>query len=135
MKENDIRYIQRFENYEKSFLLLKEALSLKSPTIFEKAGIIQFFEMTFELSWKLLKDYLQEEGYNVKSPRDAIKTAFSVELIDEGGLWLEALKDRNLTTHTYEEDVALEIEKKIKNEYFRLLESLYNTFKEKICTD
>jgi len=128
----DIRYKQRFENFKKAFLLLEEALKIENPSIVEKAGIIQFFEISFELAWKLMKDYLEFEGYNVKSPREAIKTAFSIELIDNGDMWLEALGDRNLTVHTYNESDAEEIYEKIKEEYFKLLKYLYKRFK---CMD
>ena len=61
----DIRYKQRFENFEKSFLLLKEAISIKNPSIVEEAGVIQFFEITFELAWKMMKDYLEFQGFNL----------------------------------------------------------------------
>jgi len=130
----DIRYKQRFENFEKSFLLLKNAIDIKNPSIIEKAGIIQFFEITFELSWKLMKDYLEYLGYQVKSPREAIKTAYSIELINNGDKWLKMLMDRNLTTHTYDEDNSEEIYEKIKNGYFSLLKDLYEKFKD-ICLD
>jgi len=130
----DIRYKQRFENFEKSFLLLKKAIDIKNPSIVEKAGIIQFFEITFELSWKLMKDYLEYLGYQIKSPREAIKTAYSIELINNGDEWLKMLMDRNLTTHTYDEDNSEEVYEKIKNDYFYLLEGLYKRFK-KICSD
>jgi len=130
----DIRYKQRFENFEKSFLLLKKAIDIKNPSIIEKAGIIQFFEITFELSWKLMKDYLEYLGYQVKSPREAIKTAYSIELINNGDKWLKMLMDRNLTTHTYDEDNSEEIYEKIKNGYFSLLKDLYEKFKD-ICLD
>ena len=128
----DIRYKQRFENFKKVFFLLENSLKIKNPSITEKAGIIQFFEIAFELSWKLMKDYLEFEGYNVKSPREAIKTAFSIELIDNGSIWLEALGDRNLTVHTYNESDADDIYEKIKEEYFKLLKHLYKKFK---CMD
>ena len=131
----DIRFKQRFENYEKSFLLLKDAISLLSPSIIEKAGSIQFFETTFELSWKLLKDYLTYVGYDVKSPRASIKTAFSTGIIQNGDLWIEALMDRNLTTHTYDEKIAEEIHRKIISCYFPLLETLYFKFKDELCMD
>jgi nucleotidyltransferase substrate binding protein (TIGR01987 family) len=121
----DIRYKQRFENFKKAFLLLEEALKIENPSIVEKAGIIQFFEISFELAWKLMKDYLEFEGYNVKSPREAIKTAFSIELIDNGDMWLEALGNRNLTVHTYNESDADEVYEKIQEEYFKLLKHLY----------
>ena len=131
----DIRYVQRFENYKKSFLLLKEALALQNPSLLEKAGIIQFFETSFELSWKLMKDYLEYLGYDIKSPRDSIKTGFQVKIILDGELWLDALMDRNLTVHTYDEEIANEVYFKIKNTYSLLLEYLYNKFKDEICLD
>lgn len=131
----DIRYKQRFENFEKSFLLLKQALDIDEPSIVEKAGVIQFFEIAFELSWKLLKDYLSYIGYEVKSPREAIKTAFSIELIAEGRVWLDALFDRNLTVHTYDEASANEIYKRIENLYFKLLQELYDKFRSLVCMD
>lgn len=133
LKMEDVRYLQRFENFEKSFILLRDGICIENPTLVEKAGVIQFFETTFELSWKLMKDYLTFLGYDVKSPRDAIKTSFSIELIKDGNLWLDALMDRNLTTHTYDEDIANEIYEKIKSDYSLLLESLYKKFKDEIC--
>ena len=58
----DIRWKQRFQNYEKAYLLLERNLNIAEPSEVERAGIIQFFEMAFELAWKLMKDYLEEEG-------------------------------------------------------------------------
>jgi len=132
---DNIRYKQRFENFEKSFLLLAEALDIDEPSIFEKAGVIQFFEITFELSWKLMKDYLSYIGYEVKSPREAVKQSFGIELIENGERWLEALADRNLTVHTYDETRADEIAKRIRNIYFELLQNLYVKFQEFVCMD
>lgn len=63
-------------------------MELQHPSVIERAGMIQFFEMTFELAWKLLKDYQEEEGFIVKSPRDAIKQAFQYQLIKNGQAWL-----------------------------------------------
>ncbi len=126
----DIRYKQRFENFEKAFLLLKRALEMENPTIVEKAGAIQFFEITFELSWKMMKDYLVFQGYDVKSPREAIKKSFEIGLIGDGKAWLEALTDRNMTVHTYDEAQADEVYDRIRRYYFGLLERLYRTFKE-----
>ena len=131
----DIRYLQRFENFEKSFLLLKSGLKIENPSLVEKAGVIQFFETTFELSWKLMKDYLEYLGYDIKSPRDSIKTAFQIELIRDGSSWLEALMDRNLTVHTYDETIANEVYEKIKESYSVLLEELFIKFKDEICLD
>lgn len=126
----DIRYRQRFENFEKSFLKLQDALDIVEPSDIEKAGIIQYFEISFELSWKLMKDYLFYLGYDVNSPRESIKRAFSIGLIDDGEEWLNALVDRNLTVHTYNQEQADEIYKKIANVYCNLLKNLYNKFKD-----
>ena len=126
---DDIRYKQRFENFEKSFLLLQQALGIEDASITEKAGSIQFFEISFELSWKLMKDYLEYLGYEVKSPREAIKRSYSIDLIDNGEMWLNALIDRNLTVHTYDEAQANEVYIKIRDSYFILLKELYDSFK------
>lgn len=131
-KNNDIRWKQRFQNYEKSFLLLKRTLEIKNPSEAEKGGLIQFYEMTFELAWKLLKDYLYEQGFNVNSPREAIKQAFQSTIIDNGQEWIDALEDRNLTTHTYDEETAKKVVKSINDSYYPLLDDLYTRFKNEV---
>jgi len=130
---DDVRYLQRFENFEKSYLLLRRAVNIIEPSIFEKAGGIQFFETTFELSWKLMKDYLEFLGYEINSPRNAIKQAFATNLLANGELWLDALTDRNLTVQTYDEAIADRVYTKIKLEYFPLIDELYHKFKDEIC--
>jgi nucleotidyltransferase substrate binding protein (TIGR01987 family) len=128
----DNRWQQRFENFEKAYLLLKEGTLIQSPSDIERAGMIQFFEMTFELSWKLLKDYLESEGYTIKSPRQAIKQAVQAEIIENGHDWIDALQDRNLTVHTYHEETASEVETLIKTTYLPLLTQLYSDFKKRM---
>ena len=124
MKE-DIRWKQRFDNLNKSYMLLRNSLEIKQPDVTQRAGIIQFFEITFELAWKTLKDYLEENGFNeINSPRDVIKTAFQSNIIHNGHAWLKALKDRNLSTHTYQEEVARKIENDIRTDYFPLIVEL-----------
>ncbi|MFE8701736.1 nucleotidyltransferase substrate binding protein [Cytobacillus sp. FJAT-54145] len=130
MKE--VRWKQRFENFEKSYKLLEKYASQEINNELERAGIIQFFEMTFELRWKVLKDYLEAQGYDVKTPRESIKQAFQIELISEGHLWLEALSKRNLTSHTYDDQLADKLVKEIKHEYLPILRSLYNTLIKEI---
>lgn len=94
--------------------------------------MIQFFEMSFELSWNVMKDYLEEQGFTeVKSPGDSIKKAFETGLISDGHGWLKLMEDRNLTSHAYDEETAKEIEKLIRQKYFKLLKELYITFKQK----
>lgn len=131
-KSKDIRWKQRFQNFEKSFLLLRRTLDIKKPSEAERGGLIQFYEMTFELAWKLLKDYLYEQGFSVNSPREAIKQAYQSEIIENGQDWIDALEDRNLTTHTYDEETALKVVKSIKVSYFPLLNALYSRLKKEV---
>lgn len=128
----ELRWQQRFQNFSRSFLFLEQSAVLDSPSVIERAGMVQFFEVTFELSWKVLKDFLEEEGFTVKSPRDAIKTAFQYGYIEDAGAWLEALKDRNLSIHTYDEATAQRIESNIKQRYYPLLKVLYVEFSKKL---
>lgn len=134
MIEEDVRWIQRFSNFERAFLLLQDSLKTEQLSILERAGLIQFFEMTFELAWKLLKDYEEIEGFIVKTPREAIKQAFQSGLVSNGHDWIDALQDRNLTSHTYNEETAIAVEAKIRGKYFQLLEEVYAYFKNKIAT-
>lgn len=133
MSEQDIRWKQRYQQFSRAFSLLRGAMAVDSPTVLERAGIIQFFEMAFELSWKLLKDYLEAEGYNVRSPREAIKQAFQIGLIENGHEWMAALSDRNLTTHIYNEATAQAVEKKIRDSYYPLLQQLHRRFSRKVA--
>ncbi|KYH34732.1 nucleotidyltransferase substrate binding protein like protein [Clostridium tepidiprofundi DSM 19306] len=128
----DIRWRQRFENFEKSYKLLEKYSKQEIKTELEKAGIIQFFEMTFELAWKVLKDYLEAEEFIVKSPREAIKKAFQIGLIDNGHIWIDALSNRNLTVHTYDEDLSDEMFKKIIEVYFIELKKLYEKLSKEL---
>jgi nucleotidyltransferase substrate binding protein (TIGR01987 family) len=121
----EVRWKQRFENFEKSFLLLEKYSQQNIQTELERAGIIQFFEMTFELAWKVLKDYLEAQGYEVKSPRETIKQAFQMGLIEDGHVWLDALSSRNLTSHTYDEAVAEKLVTEIKQKYYPAIQSIY----------
>jgi len=92
---------------------------MEGPDLNQKAGLIQFFEIAFELSWKLLKDYLESEGFeNINSPRSAIKYGIQIKLIDDGRIWLEMLNDRNETTHLYSVERINQIEGLIRNKYY-----------------
>jgi nucleotidyltransferase substrate binding protein (TIGR01987 family) len=121
MEKPDIRWKQRFNQFNKAFSLLASAIKVEKPSELERAGLIQFFEMSFELGWKLLKDYLENEGFDIKSPREAVKQAFQSEIIQDGNAWIMALEDRNLITHTYQEQTALAVEQKIRQTYYPLL--------------
>ena len=128
----EIRWKQRFENFDKSYKLLKKYSNQEITTELERAGIIQFFEMTFELAWKVLKDYLESEGYMVKSPRETVKQAFQIGLIDNGHIWVDALSNRNLTTHIYDEELATKMTSEILNAYLPELDKLYNKLSEEL---
>ncbi|SFJ29232.1 nucleotidyltransferase substrate binding protein, HI0074 family [Desulfomicrobium apsheronum] len=132
MNTHDVRWRQRFDQFDKSFALLESAMTIEKMTIIERAGLIQFFEMAFEQSWKLLKDYQEAEGFTITSPRQAIKQAYQSGIIADGHAWINALEDRNLTTHTYNEQTANIVEQKIRNAYFPLLKSLHTVFRDKI---
>lgn len=112
---------------------LENALQIPNPDIVQKAGIIQFFEMSFELSWNLVKDYLEEQGFvDVKSPRSALKKAFEMDILENGHDWMDLLQDRNQTAHTYDEQKATEMEQLINTKYFPLLKTLLLSFKLKL---
>lgn len=122
-----IRWQQRFQNFEKAFSQLGASIKIAEPSEVERAGLIQFFEVSFELAWKTLKDYLEADGFLVNSPRETIKQAFQANLIEKGHEWIEGLEDRNLTTHTYEEAIARKAEKLIREKYYPLLKELVKT--------
>lgn len=122
----DTRWRQRFQNYEKAFKNLEEALAKKELSKLEIAGVIQIYEFTFELAWKTLKDFLEEKDVAVKFPRDTIKEAFKYEMIDEGELWLDMLQKRNLMAHTYDEKLSELAYRLIVDQYHSALKQLYD---------
>ncbi|KAB3534744.1 nucleotidyltransferase [Alkaliphilus pronyensis] len=128
----DARWKQRFTNFEKSYNLLNQYINEPIETELERAGIIQFFEICFELSWKLMKDYLEAQELSVKSPRETIKQAFQIGLVDDGHVWIDALSDRNLTVHTYDEKLAKKMVDDITKVYFPELKKLYDKLLKEI---
>ena len=133
MENQDIRWKQRFQNFSKALDYLDTALKIENPDIIQKAGTIQFFEMSFELSWNLVKDYLEEQGFvDVKSPRTALKKAFEIGIIENGHDWMDLIIDRNLIAHTYDEQKATEMKLLILNKYFPILKALHQYFNEKL---
>ncbi|WP_346243621.1 nucleotidyltransferase substrate binding protein [Shouchella clausii] len=121
-----IRWKQRFQNFKRAYLRLKEAVDrYEQLSDLEKEGMIQRFEYTFELSWKTLKDYLESEGVEVRFPREVIKTAYQYELIDHGEVWMNMLESRNILSHTYNEKSFQEAVGKVVHSYFQEISSLY----------
>jgi nucleotidyltransferase substrate binding protein (TIGR01987 family) len=131
----ELRWQQRFENFEKAFLLLESAVRDSAKREFsdlENEGFIQRFEFTFELAWKTLKDYLNYSGISVNTPREAIKEAFANNIIKDGQAFIDMLEDRNLMSHVYDKSKAEDAVKKITCHYFAALSELYKTLKQKI---
>ncbi|ASK62182.1 nucleotidyltransferase [Virgibacillus phasianinus] len=127
-KDNCIR--QRFENFEKSYKLLEKYAAGDFQTELERAGIIHFFEMTIELSWKVLKGHIEAQGFIVNSPRDTIKQAYQMDLIDDGQIWIEALSKRNLIAPAYDETLAKEFVEEIIQTYLPVFTALYEKLLE-----
>ncbi len=133
MSNEDIRWMQRFTNFSKAMNHLENALQIPNPGMVQKAGIIHLFEMSFELAWNMVKDYLEEQGFvDIKSPRSALKKAFEMNILENGHDWMDLLQDRNLTAHTYDEQKATDMEQLISNKYFPLLKALLLSFKQKL---
>lgn len=133
MNSEDVRWKQRFQNFEKTMGLLSLSLEINNPDVFQKAGIIQFFEMSVELAWNLFKDYLQDQGFSeIRSPRDSIKKAFETGIIEDGHLWLLILENRNKTSHTYDESMAESVINEIKKSFFPLLSETLSFFRSKV---
>ncbi|MDD2734920.1 MAG: nucleotidyltransferase substrate binding protein [Desulfuromonadaceae bacterium] len=126
MINQDIRWKQRLANYTKALAQLKKFIDKGELNELEEQGIIQAFEYTYELAWNVIRDYLREQGnQNIHGSRDAIREAFNLELIGDGEGWMDMLKDRNLTSHTYNEETAQAIAEQIMTRYFLLFEALH----------
>lgn len=123
MKTQDIRWQQRLQNFSLALKQLESAVTLaksKSLSDLEKQGTIQAFEFTHELAWNVLKDYFEYQGNAaITGSRDATREAFQKAIIAKGDVWMEMIKSRNKTSHTYNKSVADEIVGKILNDYFQ----------------
>jgi len=129
---DDIRWKQRYQNFEKAFKLLEGAVVRTGLSDLEKAGVIQIYEFTFELAWKTLKDFLEEKGVMVKFPKDTIKEAFKYEIIDDGDLWMDMLEKRNLMSHTYNETNAELAYRLIVDSYYGALKQVYSKLRAEL---
>ncbi len=130
--EQDIRWKQRFSNFKKAYFQLKQAVDIydNNAESIIKEGIIQRFEFTHELPWKVMKDYLIYEGFqNITGSRSATRGAFNIDLIEEGQLWMDMIDSRNKTVHTYHEKILEQEYKKVVNEYFSCFSAFYEKMK------
>lgn len=120
--EQDIRWIQRFNNYLKAFREMADGINItKSRELskLEKQGLIQGFEYTHELAWNILKDYLTEKGIiGLIGSKDCTREAFKNGLIGDGEIWMDMIQSRNLTSHTYDEELADKVYNSIVEKYY-----------------
>ena len=121
---NDIRWHQRLQNFQKALLQLNEATELfhqRALSRIETQGLIKAFEFTYELAWNTIKDYFYYQGNtSITGSRDAIREAFQQGLIIDGQTWMEMIKSRNKTSHTYNQETATQIASKIVSTYVSL---------------
>ena len=121
MSSPDIRWLQRFDNFKRAFARLSEASELadqRDLSDLERQGLIQAFEFTHELAWNTLKDFL------------AARAAFAAELIENGEAWMEMIKHRNESSHTYNDDVAGKIMEAVLSLYVPAFEAFQRRFLE-----
>lgn len=128
----DIRWKQRFDNYLRAFETLRRAVELaqqRDLSELEQQGLIQGFEFTHELAWNVLKDYLEETGVSgIIGSKGATREAFKNGLISDGESWMEMIKSRNLSSHTYNQDTADEVVANILDLFYPAFKQMVDTF-------
>ena len=132
----DIRWKQRFQNFDRAFVFLRSAFDDKNLDDFsdlEQEGIIQRFEFTFELAWKTIKDYLQDNGVILSpvTPRGVIKEAFKAGILSDGQLWIDMMLHRNILSHNYDFSKFKIVLEAIIAKYLDAFEELHGCFIEK----
>jgi nucleotidyltransferase substrate binding protein (TIGR01987 family) len=142
MMEFDVRWRQRFSNYKKALNKLREAVEYitenngdSQPILKEivNEGLVQRFEYTHELAWNLMKDYAEYQGNNsIGGSRDATREALNIKLIEDGTVWMDMIRSRNETSHTYNEETANAIVKKIMVEYLPVMLKLSSSMEARL---
>lgn len=130
MEANLPRWEQKLNSYRKALKRLSEVvqvMDIRPLNDFEADGLIQRFEFTFELAWKLIKSYAEYQGIDkeIMGSRDAVRWAFESGLIGDSDVWMEMIKRRNDTSHTYDEDTAKEVVVCVKTAYYNAFVELY----------
>lgn len=129
MTAQDIRWVQRLNNFSKALIQLTKFIEKGELNELEKQGLIQAFEYTFELAWNTIKDYFEAQGETgILGSRDAVRLAFKRGLIEDGETWMDMITSRTLTSHTYNEDTAEMIAGKTQSLYFGELVTLHGRF-------
>jgi nucleotidyltransferase substrate binding protein (TIGR01987 family) len=119
MSPQDIRWHQRLQNLKSAFNQLKDFIDNTPLNKREEQGLIQSFEYNFELSWNTIKDFYETQGEsNIQGSRDAFRLAFKRGLISNGDVWMDMIKSRVLTSHTYNEKIAKQVIQAILMKYY-----------------
>lgn len=132
-KMKEIRWRQRFQNFEKAYERFKEVL--KTDTEHDqimRAALINTYEFLFELAWKTMKDKLEAEGFPLTNPRDTIKQAYGSGYFTDGKVWMKALDTRNELVHNYDEQFVITAEREIRSVYASLFEEIRKYFKQSL---
>ncbi len=129
---NELRWKQRFSNLERAYKKFSAIVSIEKMGEIEKMALIHAFEFTFELAWKTLKDYLEENGFEVNSPKETLRQAYQSDYINNGEVWMNALKKRNETTHLYNDDVLEATTRFIIDEFSPVVNEMYHSFKKEV---
>ncbi len=133
MASQDIRWLQRFSNFDKALKKLEGFAMQGELNELEKQGLIQAFEYTFELAWKTLQDLLKFKGFeNINGPKPVIQQSFQDNIIEDGDNWAQMIRSRNLSSHTYNERNAERIVEEIKNIYVKLFVELRKSLKNEM---
>ncbi len=132
----DIRWQQRFDNFNRALKQLTAAVELSAQREFtqlEKQGVIQGFEFVHELAWNVLKDLLEFEGIQgIVGSRGTVREAFKRGLLADGELWLDMIDKRNLTSHTYNAELAQDMVNTIIHSYYPSFIALQLTLQQRM---
>ena len=130
----DIRWRQRFDNFQRALQTMTEAVDLAAQrdlSKLEQQGLIQGFEFTHELAWNVMKDFLENKGFvGLIGSKDATRTAFKNELISDGEVWMDMIKARNLSSHTYNTEIAEAVVDDILHRFYQAFVAMQLAFSE-----
>ena len=117
------RLFEKFNDYQKALARLREAIEAPESDL-KSDAVIQRFEFTYEMAWKTVKLYLEKKGIEVNSPGSVFSESNRLGLIKDGNGWTYLQKCRNMTSHTYDEILALQVYRFIQKKALYLMESL-----------
>ena len=114
--------MKKYDNFCAALTNMKEIYNYEEPyDTVVLTGLVGLYEICFEQSWKMMKEILEEHGYEQSatgSPKLILKTAFKAGMIKDEKLWLEALQERNNVAHSYNKEIALDIVRQAKDKFY-----------------